>query len=450
MTTVTQPTAFATACDLYDRGQLRDALPYFQQALHDAPDDVNVLYRTALTLVAMRDYSGAARWLQQLLPHVDPTQTPPWLMGGLHYNLGVSYESLGQWSAADRCHRNALAFDPSAILPKISIGSNCYRQGKPDEGKTWHDQALEPATVDVESRPARSFLKLLRGDYRAGFHEYEARWKLPQVIAHSHIPTDRKRWKGKPLDGQRILVVGEQGIGDTLLMARYVPMIEAYGGRVDLLVNRQLHRLFRHNFPNATVLGDGDPYPQGQWWAPMLSLPYILGTTPQTVPSAHSAYLHAGQSHIKDGDVVLRVGWVERGNPLFMGDHDRSAPAGTFAPLLTVPDVTFFDLSERADRKRGFTDMADTAALVASLDLVITVDTAIGHLAGSLGVPCWLLPMTSLHWLWGMPEGGTEHRSNWYPHHRLYRRTRVDAWPEVIQRVRTDLVALALQRLAPT
>lgn len=432
-------TAFAQAMTHYDRGELRQAIPFFQRALVEEPENVNVLYRTMLALVAMRDYSGCAKYLQELLPHINPAETPSWMMGGFHYNLAIAYEASGEWAKAERAHRNALTYDPTAILPKICIGSNCYRQGNHDEGKQWHDQALEPDVIDVESRPARSFLKLLRGDYLGGFREYEARWKLPQVLAHSYVPKDAWRWKGKPLDGKKILVVGEQGIGDTILMARYIPLIEERGGKVVLMVNPTLHRLFAHNFPNVQIVPHGEKHPFCQWWVPMMSLPYVFGTTKDTIPATHFANIFSPDVGVIRSDAILRVGYASGGNPLFMGNKDRSAPVDAFATLFDVAGIDFVDLSENADRERGAKDMADTAALISQLDLVITVDTAIGHLAGALGGRTWLLPMTSLHWLWGMPD---ELTSPWYPNHTLYRRTSVNAWSEVIDRVKADLIQL--------
>lgn len=427
--------AYAQAVYHYERGELHRALPLFQRALQDEPDDIQVIYRAVLTLVSMGDYRGCATWLEQLIPHINAVETPGWMMGGFYYNLGVAYEAMGQWDQGERCHRSALAFDPTAILPKIEIGTNCYRNGKPDEGRAWHNRALEPETVDIESRPARSFLKLLRGDYLGGFAEYESRWKMPQVLSKSYVPKGAWRWKGKPLDGKKILVVGEQGIGDTILMARYIPLVEARGGQVVLMVHPALQRLFAHNFPSAQIVPAGAQHPHCRWWVPMMSLPFVFGTTKDTIPP-----LRLTPPLTRFNIWPKRpVGYVTNGNPMFMGDKDRSAPLGAFASLLATSAVEWVDLSQNADKERGYEDLADTAALVSQLDLVITVDTAIGHLAGALGVPTWLLPMTSLHWLWGMPD---ELKSPWYPNHTLYRRTTIDAWPEVIDRVKADLLTL--------
>ena len=438
-------TAFARACQHYDRGELPHALAAFTLALDEQPGDVAVLYRSMLTLVAMRKYADCAKWLQELLPHINPAASSPEMMAGFHYNLGVAYDASGQWSAADRCYRNALAFDASAVLPKINLGSNCYRAGNPDEGKRWHDQALVPVTVDIESRPARSFIKLQRGDYLGGFAEYESRWKLPQVLAHSYVPRAIPRWRGKPLKGQNLLVVGEQGIGDTIFMSRYFPLLEERGARIVLVCNPVLHRLFAHNFPSVT-LASRDAHPPCRWWVPMMSLPFVFRTTLDTIPNADTPYITALPSP-PVRTAGFHVGYVSNGNPMFMADHDRSAPPNAFAPLLmTASDMLHFhDLSEAADKKRGFKDMADTAALVQHLDLIITVDTAMFHLAASMGKLTWMLPMTSPTWFCG-PNDST--RSPWYGNHRLVRRIRVDAWPEVMQRIVNDLNILTAKPVA--
>ena len=431
-------TAYADALDRYYRGNLVAALPLFQQALRDEPQDVNVMYHCMLTLVAMRKYEDCAYWLQQLIPHVNPVETPAWMMGGFYYNLGVSYEASGQWAAAERCHRNALAFEPDAVQPKICIGSNCYRQGKPDEARKWHDEVLAVEPIPEDSKPSRALIRLGRGDYAGGFAEYEARWKMPQVLAHSYIPKGAWRWKGKPLDGKKILVASEQGIGDSLMMARYIPMIQERGGKVVVIAAKVLHRLLLSSFPGIECY-EKSQHPQCQWWAPMMSLPYVFGTTLDTIPLA--PYLKAPDApplfHSAQPNTIRRIGYCTNGNPLFMADKDRSAPPGAFRPLLDLPNIAWVDLSEAADKARGFTDIQDTASLVKQLDLVITVDTAICHLSGGLGVPTWMLPITSSAWFCGTPD---QPSTAWYQGiHRMYWRKTTDDWAECVERVKSDL-----------
>ncbi len=433
-------TAFARAVAHYDQGELAQSIPFFQQALAEEPDDVNVLYRAMLSLVPMGDYAGTARWLQEIIPHINPAQTPPRIMAGFYYNLGVALETLGQWEQADKAHRSALAFDPHAILPTIEVGTQCYRRGNHEEGKAWHDKALIPETVDVESRPARSFLKLLRGDYLGGFAEYESRWKLPQVLAKSYVPKGCFRWKGKPVN--RLLVVGEQGIGDTILMSRYLPLVQELAAKVILVCHPALARLFRHNFSGIEVYTDRTKHPKCQWWTPAMSLPFVFGTTKETIPPV--SLLSAPKSESPIDRRLFHVGYSANGNPLFMGDADRSAPDGAFQRFLLDADgVVFHDLSEAADRVRGGKDLADTASLVAQLDAVVSVDTSIAHLAGALGVTTFLIPMTSLHWLWGMHEP----TSAWYPRtHRLFWRRTLGDWEGVLAQIRNALNETVGQR----
>lgn len=432
-------TAFATAMQYYEKGELRHAIPFFHQALAQEPHNVEVLYRACLTLISMRDYAGCARWLKAILPHVNATETPAWMMAGFHYNLGMAHEATGEWAEAATCYERSLEYEPEGIPPKVNLGSIQYRLGNHDEGKRLHDLTLVPEMVDHETRAMRSFVKLLRGDYLGGFAEYESRWKTPQVLSHSYIPVGCWRWKGKPLNGNRILVVGEQGVGDQMMMARYVPLIQERGGKVTLLVSGTLVRLMQASFPDVEVLPLGMKHRSAKWWVPTMSLPYVFGTTLDTIPPANC--LQVGYNNAPLAGSVMpgkpSVGYCSKGNSLYMGDKDRSAPDGTFDPLLQLPGITWVNLEERAEKERfGSKDFADTAAIVSRLDVVISVDTAVAHCAGALGKPVWLLAQTAPFWNWGTPDQPGNH---WYERHRLFRRRHVSDWGGVIERVKTEL-----------
>ena len=424
-------TAFQKATDLYDRGQLREALPLFQQAVDESPEDVHVLYRAALTLMAMRRYAECAAWLSRILPHINAKETPGWLMSAFHYNLGVTFEASGRWKMAALHMGKALTYNPEAMLPMIEMGSLAYRRGDPVAASQWHDRALNMKPDSDDALPALAFVKLLRGDYLGGFKDYEARWRMPQVLSTTHRPPRHWRWKGKDLKGKRIIVVSEQGIGDTIQMVRYLPMIEARGGKITLLVQQPLVSLMRYNFPSIEVIDYGTHYRPAQWWISLMSCPYVFGTTLETIPSASEPYLKAPQTAPKDVG-FMRVGYVSKGNALHMADKDRSAPDGAFDPLFTVPGCVFIKLDEYIGL-----DFLGLAELFLGLDLVIAVDTAANHLAGALGVPCWLMPQTS-EWRWGLTDVAPWYRTT----HKLFRRTNVNAWPEVIGRVKTALEAL--------
>lgn len=449
-------TAFQRACNLYDRGQLREALPLYQQALEEQPGDVEVIYRCCLTLMAMRKYAECASWLSQLIPHINAAETPPVLMSGFHYNLGVAYQASGQWRKSVFHMGKAIEYNPDAVLPTIEMGSLAYRRGDQIAARRWHDRALSMTPDSPDALPALAFVKLLRGDYLGGFKDYETRWKMPQVLATTHIPKDHWRWKGKDLKGKRIVVVSEQGIGDTIQMLRYLPMIEARGGKITLVCQAPLVRLLRHNYPSVDVVEQGKPYRAARWWVSLMSLPYVFGTTLETIPSAARPYLGTPAQpdgwfpyKIRANDatdaewaaaIVPNVGYLAQGNPLHMADKDRSAPKGAFDALLSTPGVRFTNLDEKREL-----DFLDLASFLLSLDLVICVDTAVGHLAGALGVPMWLICQTS-EWRWGLTD-----EAPWYRRtHTLYRRHHVNAWTDVISRIRTDLEARCQTRLTPS
>jgi Flp pilus assembly protein TadD len=425
--------AFQTAKDLYDQGQLRESLPYFQQALKEQPADVDVMYRAMLTLMAMRDYAGCARWLTELLPHVNPRETPTWMMGGFHYNLGVAHEASGQWSAAETHFQKALEYEPNAALPTIEMGSLAYRKGDPFAGRAWHQKAREMMLNDDDAKPAQAFVHLLHGDYQRGFALYESRWKLPQVIAHTHIPKDHWRWKGKDLKGKRIVVVCEQGIGDTIQMVRYLPLIEARGGKITLIVQPSLKRLLQHNFPSVEVKAQGEPYRAARWWVSLMSLPYLFGTTLETIPPA--PYLKAPEPRLTISD----VGYVSRGNPLHMGDKDRSCHSDAFNVLANRPKTIHLDEFALRDSLYACKDFQDTAEVIAGLKAVVAIDSAVAHLAGALGVPCFVAVPCAPEWRHGLPSDKPWSPAIWYPRSRSYWRRHVDDWPGVIARIMEDL-----------
>lgn len=424
--------SFQKATELYEMGRLRDALPYFMRAVEETAaqprPDINVLYRTMLTLVQMREYQGAAKWIQEILQHIDPAETNPRLMAEFYYNLGCCYETLGKWEQARKNHTNSLAFY-DLTLPRVNLGSIAYRQGNPELGRQYHEQAVRKETTDWEILAGRSFVKLLHGDYPGGFKEYESRWMVPGVKFQSYVPDWGRKWEGQRLDGKSILLISEQGVGDTIQMLRYVPLIQDMGAKVSLLVQPGLKRLAQHNFPKANVIAKGDVlHPKPTYWIHLMSLPYAMGTTIDTIPDARWCKSIPG-SGIEAGG---RIGVVTKGNPLHMSDKDRSMPASC---QFSIPDS--ISLHEEDLKVKGVGDFADTASIINQLDVVVSIDSAVSHMAGAMGKECWLMPPCAPEWRWGLGE-----TAPWYPEsHKLFRRRHVDDWAHVIENVQTALEA---------
>ena len=311
-------------------------------------------------------------------------------------------------------------------------------------------QSLDPDNVDAHF--ADAVLRLARGDFEAGWRLYEWRWGRPGVVA-PHERVTGTQWTGKePVRGRRIRIAHEQGFGDTMMMARYVPMIEALGATVELSVPAPLEALMRESFPMATLV-PADRAPACDLFCPAMSLPLAFGTTLASIP-ATPAYLKPPADRVAKwrswfGDRNgPRVGIAWSGNPRHEDDHNRSLTACPL-PALRVEGVGWFSL-QRDPREgdaaalarhgarnaaAGFADFADTAAAILQLDLVITVDSAVAHLAGALGKPVWILLPAAADWRW--LRGRRD--SPWYPSATLFRQPAYGDWASVLAEVHAAL-----------
>lgn len=284
---------------------------------------------------------------------------------------------------------------------------------------------------------------LARGDYAAGWREYEWRRHVPSFPA---LPG--KAWQGEKLTGP-LLVHAEQGMGDSLMLARYLPMAAARAGRLVLACQAPLIPLLRR-MPGVAAVVSGDRLPHCDRAIFMGSLPHLFGTRLDSIPSP-TGYIVADPERTRAWSGLLpgrcRIGLVWAGNPELPGDEQRSISLERLAPLLATPRVQFFSLQvgERARDLAGrsdivdlpphLTDFAETAAVVANLDLVIAVDTAVAHLAGALGRPTWIMLPAVADWRWLTRRTD----SPWYASARLFRQVRSDDWEPVIGRVASAL-----------
>jgi Glycosyltransferase family 9 (heptosyltransferase) len=285
---------------------------------------------------------------------------------------------------------------------------------------------------------------LAQGDYEAGWREYEWRRHVPGFAA---LPDEG--WQGERLEGV-LLVQTEQGMGDSLMLARYLPMAAARARAVVLTCQAPLIPLLRRMPGVAAAMPTGDPLPWHDRAVFMASLPRLFETRLDNIPSS-AGYLAADPARARAWSGLLpgrrRIGLVWAGNPELAGDEQRSMPFDVVEPLLAAPHVQFFGLQvgERArdiagrsdivDLSAHLTDFAETAAVIANMDLVIAVDTAVAHLAGALGRPSWIMLPRVADWRWLIRRTD----SPWYASVRLFRQTRPDDWQPVIRRVASAL-----------
>jgi Flp pilus assembly protein TadD len=302
---------------------------------------------------------------------------------------------------------------------------------------------------------------LVRGQFEEGWKEFEWRRQTrPDITAP--LGAVRPYWDGRTTSGKRILLCCEEGLGDAIQFIRFVPRLIEGGAKVIVVCPPELMRLFASVRGNPE-LSDGTALPAIDFYAPLMSLGRLLGTDLNSIPS-QTPYLWAEAERVEywrrelaPDSQALRVGLSWAGNPAHANDRNRSIAVEKLGPLASVKHVVFYSLQKRASdsvapvspagmRMHDFaprlTDIAETAAVIANLDLVISVDSGVAHLAGALGKPVWVLVPFAPDWRWITERVD----SPWYPTMRLYRQTRLGDWTAPVDAVRADLEALAMSK----
>jgi tetratricopeptide (TPR) repeat protein len=371
-----------------------------------------------------------------------------------HNNLGNVLRDKGLMNDAIAAHAEALRLRPEYAEAANNFGNALGDIGRYDEAIAYLQSSLRLQPDLAEAHFNLANLLLLKGDYVHGWAEYEwrMRCKVPKSKPRKFA---RPRWDGTPLNGRTIFLHAEQGFGDSIQFVRYVHSISARGGKIIFECAPELVRLFKMIPGVEQVIAPNTPPPHFDVHCPMFSLPTVLRTTLETVPSA-IPYLTVEDSLKSEWKARLapfagrQVGLVWAGNSSQRNDYKRSFPLFELAPLAHVAGITFHSLQkgppaqqassppagmELIDHSAELTDFAETAALISNLDLVIAADTATAHLAGALAKPTWI-PLTLLHdWRWLLDRVD----SPWYPTVRLFRQQNLRDWPPVIERIAKTL-----------
>jgi len=367
----------------------------------------------------------------------------------VHNNLGRALKELGRLDEAIDAYRQAISLKQSFGEAHSNLGTALVQAGQVDAAVSHFENALPQASTALDAQWNYALALLLRGDFERGWPKYEVRNRRNAAAIDPRLLA--KFWDGSNLAGRRILLLGEQGLGDTIQFIRYVPLIEQIGGDVRIVCQPPLRTLFATQFGAGRVSTFEQPLPAFDVCCPLMSLPHLLGTTEQTIPR-NVPYLRADPdlgkvwSHRLSDRAGFRIGLAWAGNPTFGNDRNRSIPAPMFAPLRDVAGVTFVSLQKGPttsattnlallDFTSDLNDFADTAAAIANLDLVISVDTAVAHLAGALAKPVWTMIPFAPDWRWQL------HRTDspWYPTMRLFRQPRRGDWESVIRSVVTAI-----------
>jgi hypothetical protein len=352
----------------------------------------------------------------------------------------------GDWGEAIACVDRAEA-RVGALLPLALRRITLLRESaRFDEALAGCQSVLSEHPFCADAHLADGFVRLLRGDWREGWSRREWRWRQPEF--RRLIPTGLPAWDGGPAPGRRLRVVHEQGLGDLIQFSRYLPAIRQRVGSLVVETPRPLLSLMRASFAEIEFEPVGNPV-QADLWVGLMSLPERLAATLQTIPSS-GGYLSWPEPDPPIGKGTserLRIGLAPAGNPGHLNDRFRSIPAASWAPLSGLTGVEWFRVQPEVEERYlpqvpmgsppwPLDDFAATARWMATLDLVVTVDTSVAHLAGALGVPVWILLPFAPDWRWGI--SGEE--SYWYRSARLFRQDRAGDWAPVL-----DALVSALQ-----
>ena len=464
-------------------GRFGDAAEQYRSALELQPDMPELHYNLGNMLLVTGQADQA-----EACYHATLARNPD--HAGAHNNLGNALRGQGRYGEAIDCYRRALDLRPEYFGTRNNIGSALlalhrpaeaiphfqdtlaarpdYAEacnnlggamlalGRPGDAVSWFRRAVELDPGQEQARFGEALALLTMGDFRRGWRAYEARWRNPE------FPEDapefvQPRWSGdESVIGKTILLHAEQGLGDTIQFVRYAPLLRARGAMVALSVPPSLTALFKDLAD--VVIAQGETFPHHDLHCPLMSLPLAFGTELATIP-ADIPYLRVNQSLIARWSEILgarkkpRVGIAWSGSADHPEDEVRSIPLAAFLPPLRMGAVELHvvqtDISPADEamletttdvvvHRAMLNDFSATAALISCLDLVISVDTSVAHLAGALGVPTWLLIQSSADFRWMRDRMD----SPWYPTMRLFRQETLLNWTPVLSAVTEALQTL--------
>ena len=355
--------------------------------------------------------------------NVKPAEEASAAAGGQPADVTAAFADMGigDFASAERRLAEAIAQRPQDHQARHALGALYSTLGRPAEAETTLRAALALAPESPETQVALGIVLLGLGRHEEGWKLYEARHRMALGVAKPPLP--QPEWQGEPLAGKRLQIWPDEGLGDQIQHARVVPWLRAQGAEVTVICDPALERLFKANL-DADVFGARGEVaaPDPDYWVMFGALFARAGLTAETAPKP--PYLAAKPSKQKKG---ARIGVMAAGNPKHPNDAHRSLPPALAQRLLDLPGAV--SLTPEAT---GAADFADTAAVIAGLDLVISVDTSVAHLAGAMSKPVWiLLPRLGTDWRWGL-EGET---TPWYPSARLWRQPAIGRWGPVVDAV---------------
>lgn len=429
---------------LQQLGLLDSAIQAYGQTIALAPGDVDAWMARGHVLAMQQRFAEAADDFAKAVK-LQPQNADAW------NNYGNALLESGREPDALNAYDKALGLRAGFAQALFNKGKALAALERYAEAGLAYEAALALNPHYEEAKWHLSWVRLVLGDFAQGWQLFESRWtvaELGNVRLYGQLP----QWLGQaPIAGKSLLLYHEQGLGDTLQFCRYVPLLQALGAQVSLAVQPTLVSLLAGQWPGVTVAESFADVSGFDWATPLMSLPLAVGTTLETVP-AEVPYLRVPAPTALESSGRPRVGIVWSGSTTHKNDKNRSMPLATLAPLLSLPidwvclqpELRETDLAwlkahpEVVLQRPALPDFVTTAQIIAGLDLVITVDTSVAHLAGALGQPVWVLLPTGCDYRWLLERAG----SPWYPTARLFRQKDRGDWAGVLSRVAEALTAL--------
>lgn len=482
LTPVPQPDVqllFNEACAHFHAGRLREAEAMGELILENDPEHADVLHLLGVILSQTKRADIAVKLVLRAAQIKPDNADYPNTLGnilatnghfaeaiacyqkavalkpdyaGAYSNMGSVLKDTGRLAEAVSCYELAAKLEPDLPHPYNNLGVALLESGRIGEAIRSYQHAIARQADLVEAHHNLGCALLLAGDWTNGLPEYEWRTKLPRYAPRRALR--QPYWDGAIKEGATLFIHTEQGVGDTLNFLRYVPHAAARVGRVVVECQPALKRLLQGWGGSHQLIAEGENLAACDLQCHLLSLPYLLqlDEIPIHLPYYRAPLEDAAKWRERVAQASpgknLKVGLAWQGNPAHRNDRNRSMPLAALAPLAQIPDVTYFSLqkgpgSEQiasaeiklVDLTSDVNDFADTTALISQLDLVITVDTSVAHLAGGMGTPVWTMLPWVPDWRWGIGAEATP----WYQSMRLFRQPNFADWSPVVQKIAAEL-----------
>jgi tetratricopeptide (TPR) repeat protein len=443
----------AEALRHHQAGRLDEAESIYRQVLALDPHHADSLHLLGMIAHQTGDQETAASLIRQAIAANGNAAS-------YHSNLGNVLQAQGQLAEAGASYQSALLLKPDLAETHLNLGNIFRTQGDIDFALVCYRRTLNLNPELADAAVAESRALLLKGDFAAGWHNFERRWQTREFDTPRRTYA-QPRWNGQPLASGRLLIWGEQGIGDEIMFAGLIPDALRTGIRCVLDCDTRLQPLFARSFPAAEVVSSSDPASHSPEniaaQQPSGSLPSLFRRSLEAFANVTSPYLFADQAakailrnRYRDGRKLVGLAWHTKNK---QSGPTRSIDLSTLAPLFATPGIRWISLQYGDHRTLQsqaaaasapllidpeidqLTNIDSFAAQIAAMDIVITIDNSTAHLAGALGVPTWVLLPFAPDWRWLLERDD----SPWYPGMRLFRQPSPADWPSVVERVARTL-----------